>query len=107
MKPQKNGNYFFDPSFVQRGQHVYGSTSGTHPARSAAVRTSANTDFAILKTFKISEIKRVDFRAEFFNIFNHTQFFNPDGNFSDGPQFGQVNQARDPRLMQFALKFFF
>ena len=66
-----------------------------------------NTDFAIMKTFGISETKRVDFRAEFFNIFNHTQFFNPDGNFSDGSQFGQVTQARDPRLMQFALKFFF
>jgi hypothetical protein len=49
----------------------------------------------------------VDFRAEFFNIFNHTQFFNPDGNSSDGSQFGQVTQVKDPRLVQFALKFFF
>ena len=67
----------------------------------------SNTDFAMLKTFTISETKHIDFRAEFFNIFNHTQFFNPDGNTSDGPQFGQVTQASDPRLMQFALKFFF
>jgi len=49
----------------------------------------------------------VDFRAEIFNIFNHTQFFNPDGNTSDGTQFGQVTQVRDPRLVQFALKLFF
>jgi hypothetical protein len=61
----------------------------------------------LLKTFKISETQRVDFRAELFNIFNHTQFYNPDGNSSDGTQFGQVTQARDPRLVQFALKFFF
>jgi len=61
----------------------------------------------VLKTFTISETKRVDFRGEFFNLFNHTQFFNPDGSSSDGPQFGQVTQAKDPRLMQFALKFFF
>jgi hypothetical protein len=61
----------------------------------------------LLKTFKISETQRVDFRAELFNNFNHTQFFNPDGNSSDGTQFGQVTQARDPRLVQFALKFFF
>ena len=67
----------------------------------------SNTDFAILKTITLSEKRHVDFRAEFFNIFNHTQFFNPDGNTSDGSQFGQVTQARDPRLMQFALKFFF
>jgi outer membrane receptor protein involved in Fe transport len=67
----------------------------------------SNTDFAILKTIPLSEARHIDFRAEFFNIFNHTQFFNPDGNTSDGSQFGQVTQARDPRLMQFALKFFF
>jgi hypothetical protein len=67
----------------------------------------SNTDFAILKTIPLSETRHIDFRAEFFNIFNHTQFFNPDGNTSDGSQFGQVTQARDPRLMQFALKFFF
>ena len=40
-------------------------------------------------------------------MFNHTQFYTPDGNTSDGSQFGQVTQARDPRLVQFALKFFF
>jgi hypothetical protein len=67
----------------------------------------SNTDFAILKTIALSESRRIDFRAEFFNIFNHTQFFTPDGNTSDGSQFGQVTQVRDPRLMQFALKFFF
>jgi hypothetical protein len=67
----------------------------------------SQTDFAILKTIPISENMHVDFRAEFFNIFNHTQFFNPDGNTSDGTQFGQVTQVRDPRLVQFALKFFF
>ena len=61
----------------------------------------------MLKTITLTETKHIDFRAEFFNIFNHTQFFNPDGNTSDGGQFGQVTQARDPRLMQFALKFFF
>jgi outer membrane receptor protein involved in Fe transport len=125
MKPQSNGLYFFDPnSFTEN------ATDPSQPPCSAgaafgcydpallgtmgnAKRTIccgphiSNTDFAILKTFGISETKRVDFRAEFFNIFNHTQFFNPDGNTSDGSQFGQVTQARDPRLMQFALKFFF
>ena len=40
-----------------------------------------------------------------FNIFNHTQFTNPDGDSSDGSQFGQVTSARDPRLVQFALKY--
>src|SRR6266851_751044 len=125
MKPQSNGNYFFDPnSFTENA-----SDSSQPPCSQGAVfgcydpallgtlgnakRTIccgphvSNTDFAILKTISFSETRRVDFRAEFFNIFNHTQFFNPDGNTSDGQQFGQVAQARDPRLVQFALKFFF
>jgi hypothetical protein len=37
-------------------------------------------------------------------VLNHTQFLNPDGNITDGPTFGQVSRARDPRLIQLALK---
>ncbi|HZQ93520.1 MAG TPA: carboxypeptidase regulatory-like domain-containing protein [Candidatus Sulfotelmatobacter sp.] len=105
MKPQKNGNYFFDPASFSE-DNTFGRI-GNSPRTICCGPHVSNTDFAILKTFAISETKRVDFRGEFFNLFNHTQFFNPDGNFSDGSQFGQVTQARDPRLMQFALKFFF
>jgi hypothetical protein len=125
MKPQSNGNYFFDPnSFTENAtdDSVAPCTDGAafgcyDPALLGTLGNAkrticcgphiSNTDFAILKTIPFSETRRVDFRAEFFNIFNHTQFFNPDGNTSDGSQFGQVVQARDPRLMQFALKFFF
>jgi outer membrane receptor protein involved in Fe transport len=105
VHPQSNGNYFFDPSSFSE-DNTFGRI-GSSPRTICCGPHISNTDFAIMKTFGISETKRVDFRAEFFNIFNHTQFFNPDGNFSDGSQFGQVTQARDPRLMQFALKFFF
>jgi hypothetical protein len=105
MKPQSNENYFFDPSSFSE-DNTFGRI-GNSPRTICCGPHVSNTDFAILKTFGISETKRVDFRAEFFNLFNHTQFFNPDGSFSDGSQFGQVTQARDPRLMQFALKFFF
>ena len=105
MSPQSNGNYFFDPSSFSE-DNTFGRI-GNSPRTICCGPHISNTDFAILKSFKASETMHVDFRAEFFNIFNHTQFFNPDGNFSDGSQFGQVTQARDPRLMQFALKFFF
>jgi hypothetical protein len=125
QKPQSHDNYFFDPnSFTEN------ATDSSQPPCSAgaafgcydqallgtlgtAKRTIccgphvSQTDFAILKTIQLTEAKHIDFRAEFFNIFNHTQFFNPDGNTSDGSQFGQVTQARDPRQLQFALKFFF
>jgi hypothetical protein len=66
-----------------------------------------NFDFSVQKVTPISEGKRLEFRAEFFNIFNHTQFLNPDGNISDGADFGRVKRARDPRNIQFALKFGF
>ncbi len=125
MRPQSHGNYFFDPnSFTENASDksqppctagaVFGCYDPTlFGSLGNAKRTIccgphiSNTDFAILKTIALSETRRIDFRAEFFNIFNHTQFFTPDGNTSDGSQFGQVVQARDPRLVQFALKFFF
>jgi Carboxypeptidase regulatory-like domain len=65
-------------------------------------------DFSIHKKISIDEQRYFQFRAEFFNIFNKTNFFNPDGHFSDGPtEFGKITEAGDPRLVQFALKFFF
>ena len=66
-----------------------------------------NFDMAFLKNTPVGERTTLQFRAAFFNIFNHTQFFNPDGNFSDGSNFGTVRRARDPRLVQFALKLLF
>jgi len=65
-------------------------------------------DFAVHKKIAITESKYFQFRGEIFNLFNHTNFYNPDGNFSDGPTaFGKITQAQDPRLVQFALKFYF
>ncbi len=105
LKPQSNGNYFFDPTSFSEA-NTFGRI-GNAPRTICCGPHISNTDFALLKTIQLSEAMHIDFRAELFNIFNHSQFFNPDGNFSDGQQFGQVGQARDPRLMQFALKFFF
>jgi hypothetical protein len=68
----------------------------------------ADWDFSIHKKISLSETKYVQFRAEIFNVFNRTNFSNPDGHFSDGPtEFGKITDAGDPRLLQFALKFFF
>ncbi len=65
-------------------------------------------DFAVHKQIGVTESTYFQLRAEIFNIFNHTNFFNPDGHFSDGPtEFGRVTQAQDPRLVQFALKYYF
>jgi hypothetical protein len=63
-------------------------------------------DLTFSKKVSLSEAKYFQFRADIFNLFNKTQFVNPDGNFSNST-FGQILQARDPRLVQFALKFYF
>jgi len=72
----------------------------------------SNTDFVIAKKTSINERWNTEFRAEFYNVWNHTQFSNPDGNFTDGPPpggtFGQVLKAREgPRVLQFGLKLLF
>jgi hypothetical protein len=65
-------------------------------------------DFSVHKKIILTETKYLQFRAEIFNVFNHTNYSNPDGGFSDGQSsFGKITTAGDPRLLQFALKFFF
>jgi hypothetical protein len=46
----------------------------------------------------------MEFRAEFFNLFNHPQFYLP-GQDVDSSNFGQITETvNNPRLIQFALK---
>ena len=63
-----------------------------------------NTDFGMSKRIPITESMAIDLRGEFFNIFNHTQFNNPSGNFSSS-LFGVVTSARTPRIGQVSAKF--
>jgi hypothetical protein len=70
-----------------------------------------NTDFSAIKHFRIRESMQLDFRAEFFNLFNHPQFgLTGDSstqmqNITSRSTFGKVNQTvHDPRVIQFALK---
>jgi hypothetical protein len=65
-----------------------------------------NWDVALLKDTAIREAMRLEFRAEFFNAFNHAQFGQPDGNVDDAT-FGLITTANQPRIMQFSLKFLF
>jgi hypothetical protein len=59
-----------------------------------------------MKKFKFTEFRWLEFRGDFFNAFNHVQFLNPD-NQGFSSTFGQVSQTRGPRLIQFALKFYY
>ena len=83
-----------------------------------------NTDFSIIKRFNITEGKSLEFRGEFFNLFNSVNFANPisdlnavaaasfnaDGTIKAGAagRFGQIISAsNNPRLVQFGFKFNF
>jgi len=65
----------------------------------------SNTDFSAIKDFTFKERYRVQFRSEFFNIFNQVNFNNPDRNVIDGPgAFGTIRSAGSGRVIQFGLK---
>jgi hypothetical protein len=73
-----------------------------------------NTDFSVIKHFALPrEGMRLDFRAEFFNLFNHPQFGAPGGNnygadFASPSTFNVINYTvNNPRLIQFGLKLAF
>ena len=65
-----------------------------------------NVDLSVRKTTALTERMALEFRAEFFNAFNSTQFGNPDTTFSDGvPAFGKITSTSvAPRVGQLALK---
>jgi hypothetical protein len=100
-----SANYFFNPNnFADSNLAQFGNS----PRTICCGPPISNTDISILKRTRINERWDTEFRAEFFNAWNHTQFLSPDGNFSDlGSTFGVVTNTRDPRVIQFALKFLF
>jgi Carboxypeptidase regulatory-like domain len=66
-----------------------------------------NYNLSLLKDTHITESTQLQFRAEAFNVFNHAQFNAPSGSINNTSAFGIVNTARDPRIMQVALKLLF
>jgi hypothetical protein len=72
-----------------------------------------NVDFSVLKETKLGGSRYIEFRAEFFNIFNHPAFAQPDTTFGT-PGFGEIFNtlgrtlgAGTSRQIQFALRFSF
>ncbi len=66
-----------------------------------------NTDFSVIKQFELPREMGLNFRAEFFNLFNHAQFGMPVNDVS-AIGFGSVNSTvNNPRLVQLALKLTF
>lgn len=115
--PRKSaGNFYFNPAAFS--QAALG-TEGTARRRFFHGPGVNNWDFALLKDTRLTERANLQFRAEFFNIFNHTQFGQPSGvvgSFALDPStglnlptgaFGQVNSAAPPRIGQLGLKLTF
>jgi hypothetical protein len=88
------------------------SLLGTYGATGRNILTGpafSNSDFAVLKDFTFKERYRVEFRSEFFNVFNQVNFRLPDSTVTDGSAFGTIQATqRDStgRVIQFGLKFF-
>lgn len=65
-----------------------------------------NLDFGLFKNFRWHERFEVQYRAEFFNIFNHANLNNPDSSVISST-FGRILGTSDPRVIEMALKFRF
>ena len=66
----------------------------------------ADWDMGLFKDTNVTERTKVQFRAEFFDIFNRANFSNPDSNMQDS-HFGQITTAGAGRTIQLSLKLVF
>jgi hypothetical protein len=100
MNPRNSSNhYYFDPTAF--ASSAIGSEGDARRSFFHGPGTN-NWDTALVKNTKLTEMFNLQFRAEWFNVFNHTQFATPSGILS-GP-FAQVTQAAPPRIGQLSLK---
>jgi hypothetical protein len=103
----KLNEYFNTSCFTQPAPFTFGDESRNDPnLRSPGI---ANWDFSAYKNFALTPENKatLQFRAEFFNIFNRVQFGYP-GQALGSSNFGQItSQVNLPRLVQFALRLSF
>jgi hypothetical protein len=98
---RKTGQWFDTSPFSPETTGVFGNTR----RRFFHGPGINNWDFSLHKDTAITERTNLEFRAEFFNVFNHAQFSHVTGDILGS--FGQVTGARAPRIGQVALKFSF
>jgi len=113
-KPCVAGTFYNTCAFTS---DLVQGTFGNEPRNSVHGPGYQDWDISVMKSFPVREQMHFEFRADFFNLWNHTSFLTgPTG--SDGQfepvavelgtsQMGFPQAARDPRLIQFALKFLF
>jgi hypothetical protein len=91
------------PDLVAGGVYTPFGNSGTSILTGPGIN---NWDISLFKSVRVSESRRVEYRAEFFNAFNHSQFLNPNSAILQGTT-AQILAARPSRQIQMALKFVF
>jgi hypothetical protein len=98
-------SFFNKNAFVQPARGRFGN-AGRNIIRGAGIN---NTDASLFRNFPRIlglESSGLQFRAEFYNIFNHTNFNNYGATLGVA-NFGQATAARDPRTIQMGLRLFF
>ncbi len=103
-KSERLDSWFNTAAFAQPASFAPGNAPRTLPNVRGPGHFSVN--LGLHKNFAFSETRRLQFRAEAFNIFNRTNF-NPPGTNFGGANFGVITASEDPRLLQFAFKFYF
>jgi hypothetical protein len=99
----KSINKYFNPAaFQQTAPGTYGNTG----ANSVAGPGFWGLDAALSRTFQFHEAQKVELRVEAFNLTNSFRMNDPVAAINS-PLFGKVITAKDPRIMQFALKYVF
>jgi hypothetical protein len=111
--PRRWDSWINSAAFVAAPKGTFGNAG-----RNTVIGPRANiADFSVLKSTRISERVNLQFRSEFFNIFNHPNFALPNVTVNSSA-FGSIASTVDvsngnplgdggPRLAQFALKFVF
>jgi Carboxypeptidase regulatory-like domain len=98
-RSQKIAEWFNPTAFRINQPGTYG-TSGRNSLYGPG---SFNTDLGLFKNFGIREGMHLQFRSEFFNVFNNVNLGNPQ-NTMVSPTIGQISSAGSPRIIQFGLK---
>jgi hypothetical protein len=109
LNPHAAAHNYFDPSAfasnLSCGYEVCGVT-GTAKQFLFTGPGQINTDAGVGKDTKLTERMQLNFRVEFFNVFNHANFNTVTGNANSG-QFGQATNTAPARVGQISGKFIF
>jgi Carboxypeptidase regulatory-like domain len=101
--PVRTASCWFNTGAFQQAQPGQFGDVGRNTLKGPAFQ---QWDFSAIKTIPIHESVNLQFRAEFFNIFNNVNFELPNNDINS-PNFGQIEAAQPGRIVQLALKLSF